>query len=943
MFSDIEGSTKMLETHRAAAGVALARHHELLLQAIENSSGVVFETVGDAVYGAFARPTDAITAAVAIQRALEGEEWGEVGELRARIAVHTGAVESRGEHYFGPALFECARLQSLAYGGQTITSAATNELAGKDLADGLELRPLGTHRLKDLLQAMEVFQVDAPGLQTQFPPLRASTDVQTNLPTEPTAFIGRESDLETVATLLSESRLVTLVGSGGTGKTRLAAEAGARQLYAYPDGVWLAELAHVTDPEFVVSEIAGVWGLRAGEGSALDEVLVRYLTSRHLLLVIDNCEHLLDTVAHLLERVLKATPMVSLLATSRESVGVPGETVFRVPSLSLPEDREHAADSDAVRLFLDRAHAVRPDFSPTEEDLDAIVRVCRRLDGMPLGLELAAARLRSLSPSDLAERLEDSFRLLTGGARTALPRQRTLEATIDWSHDLLTEPERALFRRLSPFAGGFDLPAAEAVCARDPVETTEVLDLLDSLVDKSLVLAIPGLSSRFRMLQPVRQYAQERLGEAGESDDVLEAHAHHFAAFVAEAAPHTRGLEQMAWERRLDADYSNIRVALHTLLESGDSGTYLDLCFNLFIYWMHLGLHVEGIATLLDGLNRAPETTDPNRLVKAWFVTAGLGAEITDPKAIEHAKAGLAVSQTIGDPNAIGRMELQVGAAIRHSTTDPEYLEHLLEARRLLEANPEPYWWEPEWEHALLNLIYAAYLPAEDERILEHVETALEGFERVGDEALLAATLGDSAGLWGRVDEEWIMGNLVRSVEILGRMEVPYWYGHALQTLGSILEHGGQGERAVEYLSEAVVHLEEMGDMNCWANSNRRLATAEAALGSTETARERVADVIEAMPILPMHEVHKPRTLDAAAEVLLAAGVVEQAAFALGRAEATECPVSTIFSRDARLAATREEITRRLGAAETKRLMAEGADASVDDALAQIADRLRAG
>ncbi len=941
LFSDIEGSTRMLEEHRAEAGAALARHHELLRDAIEDASGVVFETVGDAVYGAFTRPADAIGAAVAIQRALEAEDWGEIGELRARIAVHTGAVESRDSHYFGPALFECARVQSLAHGGQTLASAATNALAAGDLADDVELRELGTHRLKDLLEPMQVFQVDARGLQTQFPPLRASTEAQTNLPSETTAFIGREDDLEIVATLLSESRLVTLVGSGGSGKTRLAVESGSRHLYAYPDGVWLVELAPVTDPAFVVSAVAGVWGLRAGEGSSLDEVVARYLASRRLLLVVDNCEHLLDAVAALLDRVLHSARDVRLLATSRESLGVPGETVYRVPSLSLPDDLEHAADSEAVRLFLDRAHSVRHDFAPSPEDLGAVVRVCRRLDGMPLGLELAAARLRTLSPVDLAERLEDSFRILTGGARTALPRQRTLEATIDWSHDLLSESERALFRRLSVFAGGFDVAAAEAVCAGDPLEEVEVLDRLDSLVDKSLVLATHGTSSRLRMLEPVRQYGRARLGESGESDGVRAAHARHFAAFVAEAAPHTRGPEQMPWERRLDVDYDNVRVALRTLLESGDLDRYLDLGFDLFIYWMHLGLHVEGIATLLAGLDRATATTDPNRLVRAWFVTAGLGAEITDPAAIGHARTGLALARTMDDPNAVGRMELQLGAAIRHSTTDPEYLEHLEEGRRLLEANPEPFWWEPEWERGLLNLVYAAYFPAEDERILEHVEAAIESFDRVGDQALLAATLGDSAGLWGQADEEWLMSNLVRSVEILGGMQVPYWHGHALMTLGSILEQSGELERAAGYLSEAARHLEDMGDMNCWASSTRRLATAEAALGSPDPARARLAATIEAMPILPMHEIHKPRVLDAAAEVLLAAGLVAASAFALGRAEATELPVSTIFPREPRLDAVRDEIVRRLGPDESARLRAEGAASSVDDALAQIHRWLR--
>ena len=789
---------------------------------------------------------------------------------------------------------------------------------------------------------MDVVQVNGSGLPEKFPPLRASEEIPNNLPAETTTFVGRDEDLARLDDLIAEHRLVTLLGPGGTGKTRLAIQAAARQLERFPDGVWLVELAPVMSPELVVSELADVWGLRAGEGSSLRDVVTRYLASRHLLLVVDNCEHVRDAAATLLRDVLQAAREVTVVATSRETLGVPGETEYRVPALPLPEGRADAAGNDAVHLFLDRVRAVKPDLAVTDADLDAIVRVCRRLDGMPLGLELAAARVRTLAPAELADRLDTSFRVLGGGAKTALPRQRTLQATLDWSHDLLEPDERTVFRRLAVFAGGFDLAAAEAVCAGDGVETWEVLDHLDSLVDKSLVLAVPGPTSRFRLLEPIRQYADERLAEAGEVAATRVAHARHYAALVAEAAPHTRGRDQMAWERRLDLDLDNIRVAFPRLLEAGDVERHLEMGFDLFVYWMHLGMHVEGIATLLAGLERAPAGTDPLRLVKAWSTVAALGSEITDPASIEHARAGLAVARATGDPNAIGRMELQLGAAINHSTTSPEYLEHLLEGRRLLEANPEPHWWEPAWERALLNLIYAAYLPAEDERMLEHVQAALDGFEEAGDQALLAATLGDSAGLWGQVDEAWILGNLARAVEILGGMKVPYWHGHALLTLGSILEQRRDLERAADHLSEAAGHLEDMGDLNCWANATRRLATAEAALGSPGPARQRLAAVIDAMPSLPMVEVHAPRVLDAAAEVLLAAGHAERAAVALGRAEATELPIATIFPRGPRLDAVREGVTRRLGEEEAGRLRAEGAATSVDDALATVAGWLRA-
>jgi len=943
LFSDIEASTRMLEDHRGAAGSALARHHDLLAAAIDANGGVVFETVGDAVYGAFTGPADALAAAVAIHRALAVEDWGEIGTLRCRIAIHSGAVETRGDHYFGPALFETARLQALAHGGQTLTSAATASLAAASLPEDIALSPLGRHRLKDLATPMDVVQVDGEGLPTQFPPLRQSEGIPNNLPAETTAFIGRADDLARLDDLVAKHRLVTLLGPGGTGKTRLALQAATRHLERFADGVWLVELAHVGSPDRVIAAFADVWGLRSGEGSTLEEVLTRYLGLRHLLLVVDNCEHVREATATLVGELLRAAPKLTILATSRESLGVPGEAEVRVPALALPPDAADVASataSDAVRLFLDRVRTSQPGFDPTNDDLAAIVHVCRRLDGMPLGLELAAARLRSLSARELADRLDTSFRVL-GGSKTAPDRQRTLQATLDWSHDLLGPDEQVLFRRLSIFAGGFDVAAAEAVCAADPVEDWQILDLLDSLVDKSLVLAVPGPRARFRLLEPVRQYAAEKLREAGEHEAVASAHARHFAAFIAEAAPHTRGPEQMAWERRIDLDYANVRAAFDSMLEAGDLDRYLEMGFDLFIYWMHLGLHMEGVATLLAGLERAPAGIDRLRLVKAWATVASLGAEITDPAAIGHASSGLEVARELGDRNAIGHMELRLGAAIRHATTDPAYLEHLLEGRRLLEAHPEPHWWEPEWERALLNLILAAYLPNDDERIQEHVKVALDGFEAVGDQALLAATLGDSAGLLGIADEDWVMANLYRSVEILGSIEVPYWEGHALLTLGSILERRGEMERSIEYLSKAVPQLQDMGDLNCWGGAMRRLATAEAERGEVGSARQRLAATIEAMPLLPMQELVIPRTFDAAAEILLASGQLEPAAFTLGRAIATEFPVETIFPREPRQDAVREKLAARLGADATATLMADGAAATIDDALARIGGWLR--
>jgi predicted ATPase len=903
---------------------------------------VVFETVGDAVYAAFARPADAIRASVAIQRALEAEDWGEIGVLRARIAIHSGAVEARGRHYFGPALFESARLQSLAHGGQTLTSAATSALAAADLDGGIALRPMGTHRLKDLLAPLDVFQVVAPGLPDRFPPLRAATEAPTNLPTDPTAFIGRAGDLAAISALLDEHRFVTLVGPGGAGKTRLAVESGLRHLGDYPDGAWIAELAPITDPDLVLPAIADVWNLRSIDRADLDDVIARHLATRRLLLVVDNCEHLLDTVAPLIDRVLRASPGLSVIATSREPLGIAGESVYRVPSLSLPDETGDPIGSESVQLFLDRARLVRPDLGPTDDELAAVRRICRRVDGMPLALELAAARLRSLAPMELAERLDRSFHILTGGARTALPRQRTLEATIGWSHEMLTVPERTVFRRLAAFAGGFDIPAAEAVCAGEDVAQSDVLDLLDSLVLKSLVLALHGPSSRFRMLEPIRQYAQEALAASGEAEATRRAHAHHFAGFVAEAGPHTRGPDQMAWDRRIDLDYDNVRAALTTLREQGDLDRYLDMTFDLFTYWMHVGRHLDGIETAVVGAEAAPATTEARRIVKAWWTAASLGSEITRPQSIEHARAGLAVAEATGDPNLVGRMEQQLGASIRHATNDPEYLEHLHEGRRLLDAHPEPYWWEPGWERGFINFIFFAYLPGDDARIREHQAEAMAAFEAAGDRVLTAATLVESSGLYGTDDDAVILEQVDRAATMLEEMHVPYWYGHAVMIQGILRKYIGSDEDSVEILARGAAHLEEIGDLFCWATTSRALAGSEAELGQIDAARRRIADVIRRMPQLPMPEVSKPRTLDVAVQVLAAIGEVREAATILGFARAVELPMP-LPSRAAQHRTLLETLEAKLQTDELEELMADGATREPDELLARALRLLEDG
>ncbi len=932
LFTDVEGSTRLWESDPDGMAESLALHDQIMRRIVEAHRGHVFSTAGDAFAVAFGSVGAAIAASTAIQIDLLGANWPGPA-IKIRMGIHTGTAEERGGDYFGPVLNRAARIMSAGHGGQILLSSVT--AAAADLEGDLSLRDLGTHHLKDLADPEHLFEIRHPDLPVIDRPIKTVDIRRHNLPDYLTSFVGRSRQLDELASLIEDNRLVSLTGVGGTGKTRLAVEAARVVASDKPDGAWLVELAPVTNPQFIMTTIADTWGLRAGEGASIEDVVTRYLWSRDLLVVIDNCEHLLDPAAAAIKFLLDACPNLRVIATSRESLGIPGEAMLRVPSLGLADASHTLEDSEAVHLFLDRARAVRPDYQPTTEEMAEIGRICTRIDGIPLGLELAAARLRSMSATELADRLEDSFRILSGSAKTALPRQRTLAATIDWSYDLLKPAEQAMFRRLSVFTGGFDLDAAEAVCVGDEVEDWEVLDHLDSLVDKSLI--IPGQDerghTRYRMLEPVRQYAQERLSDTVEPVRFREAHARYFVSFVSELSPGLRTDRIVATMKRLDIDYDNIRSALATLLETGGIDDYLALGFDLMSYWMHKGLGVEAIELSLEGLQAANADTDRLGMVKLWWAMAIHAAELTDPDGVGFGRAGLEVARETGDPNAIGRMEIALGAAIRHATTDPEYLEHLVEGRRLLEAHPEPHWWPATWDDGLTQLLLAAYLPMEDERLEEHGKAALEAFERAGDPALLAATLNDTGGtFYVTGDRERGLEYNLRACEILADMDSPNWYGHALMLRGMLLSFEKEPADALPQFAESARLLDMVGDVNCWATSTRGLARCETALGETSSSASRLLAVLDRMPTMPMPEITKPRTLDAIAELALVAGELEDGGVLLGAALAAPFDPGAVI-RPAELEAIRAEAAAQLGDSEVERLFAQGAELGLDEAL----------
>jgi predicted ATPase len=603
---------------------ALARHDALLRRAFESQGGHVFKTGGDAFCVAFLRTSDALAAALAAQLALATEPWGDLEPLRARVAIHAGAAEARDGDYFGPTLNRSARLLAIGHGGQILLSQTAFDLVRDALPSDVGLRELGSHRLKDLQRSEPVFQLVHPQLATDFPPLRSLESLPNNLPLQLTSFVGREGEIVELKRLLGTTRLVTLTGAGGSGKTRLALQLAAELLEAYPDGIWFLELATLSDPGLVPQTLAAAVGVREQPGRALVEVLAEALKPRGLLLVLDNCEHLLEACAALAERLLRSCPGVRVVATSREVLNVAGELAWPVPALSAPDPRGLSPHElgptliryEAVRLFIERAVLAQPAFALTHDNAAAVARICHQLDGIPLAIELAAARVKLMAVEQIAARLDDRFRLLTGGSRSALPRHQTLRATIDWSYGLLSEPERTLLQRLSVFAGGWTLEAAEAVCAGEGVAGREVLELQGHLVDKSLVLVEGGAGgeARYRLLATIRQYAADRLVEAGVAGPTHQRHQVWCVALAEVAEPELWGPQQAQWLERLEQEHDNLRMGLEWSLAEEEGGELaLRLVGALFRFWGVRGYLSEGSRWLDAALAKGARATPRSR------------------------------------------------------------------------------------------------------------------------------------------------------------------------------------------------------------------------------------------------------------------------------------------------------------------------------------------
>lgn len=789
-------------------GEVLEEQQRLLRGIFNEHGGHEVATQGDSFFVVFPLAAEAVAAAVAAQTAVASHPWAHGAQVRIRMGLHTGEGLLAGDDYVGLDVHRAARIAAAGHGGQILVSQATQGLVEHHLPDGVGLLDLGAHRLKDLQRPEHIFQVTHPDLPSRFPPPRSLDAVPNNLPVQLTTFIGREREMLEIKRLIAAARVITLHGPGGAGKTRLAVQVAADLLDRYADGVWLVELAPVADPGLVPQTVASALGLREPARVAT-EVLTDFLAPRTLLIVLDNCEQVLTASADLSTMLLRSCPRLTVLATSRESLGVPGEVIFNVPSLALP-DPGHAPSPAtagqfaAIRLFVERAALYRPDFTVTAHNVQAISEICRRLDGIPLAIELAAARIKILPVEQIAARLEDRFRFLATGPRGGLPHHQTLQAAMDWSYDLLSDEERMLFRRLAVFIGGFRLEAAEGACAGQGIETSDVLDLLARLVDKSLVAVdeVGAGDVRYRLLETVRQYALDRLRASGEVDPLRARHRDFFLAFAERVEPELQGPRQKEWLDQLEAEHDNFRAALEwSRMDPGGGEAGLRLAGALSWFWEVRGYWAEGHAWLMDMLSRTGGSSTAAR-VKALNAAAGVAMQLGNFAQVEAlANESLVLSRQLGDRR--GTASCLVILGVQACRMENYRQAETLSGEGLSLSREVGDNWGTAWAQSILGIV--------------------------------ARTKGDHAKARGLLEES------LTKMRALGNT---WAVAIILVNLGLLVRDEGDYTRAAMLLEEALPLFRQLGDKSYIAYAELNLGIVASAMGNYERASALYLDTL---------------------------------------------------------------------------------------------------
>lgn len=857
VFTDIEGSTSLLQALGDRYPAVLAEHHRRIREAFLGHGALERGSAGDGLYFSFPSARAAVLAAIDGQLAIADATWPDGIAVRDRMGLHTGEPQDASEGYVGLDVHRAARVCAAGHGGQILISQATRELIGDELRPPLGVIDLGVHRLRSLDVPLRLYQVTGPGLARDFPPLRTTEAPRNNLKLEVTSFIGRDREIAQATGILEESALLTLTGPGGVGKTRIGLRLARTLLDRFDDGAWIVECGNLTGPEFVLPSVVSAIGLTEPAGRSLLAAIVDHLKGKRLLLVLDDCDPVLSECAELAEALVRSCSAVRVVVTSREALGVPGEAILPIASLATPEVSETVRPADldgidACRLFVERARAVLPTFEVTEQNARSVAQLCHRLDGIPLAIELAAARVRTLPVEQISARLDDRFRLLSGGSRAATARHQTLRATIDWSYDLLTDPERAVLRRLSVFAGGASLEAAESVCAGEPVDPYDVLDLLGRLVEKSLVQAGAGSAeARFRLLETVREYARGRLIEAGEGDGTLRHHRDWYAALVEElSSTFFQGPEPVASLRRLDREHDDLRAALEWCLDQpGEGRVGLRIAAGLWRYWEIRGHLTEGrgwLERMLAEAGGEATALRANALTGAGtlaFMQGDFRAAST------FHEASLALHREIGDPrsvaygaNNLANTALQLGD---HDRARALYEEAIALTRELGDIRGATF--------GAINLADVATRQGDLGAARELHEEILATIRALGDRWMEAFALDTFARTASRAGDRQAARSLhIEALAILEDLGDRRGVARVLTQLADLALADEETDRARGLYRQSLAIRQELGDMPGLAGAMEGLAGAVAlddaeAAARLDGAAESLREAIRAM------------------------------------------------------------------------------------------------